>query len=512
MEAVSAIPEPLARLAPPAGAESYEALESFAAGTDPLVARRHRTWTAKAVRAAVMMADVVTVAVSMIAAYEVSRALGFGGDLPNVSAQGYERVGLLALPVWLLVLQRYHLYNARHVAERRDELGRVLHAAGISSVLTALVAYSVGTIVARSWLVLLFGIVTVALAAEREVVRACFGIARRRGHLLRPIALVGTGEEAAALAVTFAEHPELGYRVVAIVGDSTKLYPGLEAVGPVIEPRAAKLADRVRMVGANGVLVATTDVDLALSNRIVRALTDAGIHVEMSSSLRDIDATRLSIRPLGRHPVLYVEPVRRNGWRALAKRWFDVAVASLGLVVMAPLLLAIAVLVKLTSDGPVLFKQERVGRRGRRFRVYKFRTMVQNAEQLLVDLREQNEADGPLFKLKEDPRITPLGRVLRKLSLDELPQLLNVVKGEMSLVGPRPALPSEVTQWGPELFERLRVQPGITGMWQVNGRSNSSFTEYQRWDLYYVDNWSIWRDLAILFKTVPVVLSSKGAY
>jgi lipopolysaccharide/colanic/teichoic acid biosynthesis glycosyltransferase len=160
----------------------------------------------------------------------------------------------------------------------------------------------------------------------------------------------------------------------------------------------------------------------------------------------------------------------------------------------------------------VLFRQERVGRRGRRFNVYKFRTMVADAEDRLIDLAHTNEADGPLFKLRFDPRVTRVGRLLRKLSLDELPQFLNVLKGEMSLVGPRPALPREVTQWGPELFERLRVQPGITGMWQVNGRSNSSFSEYQRWDLYYVDNWSIWRDLAILAKTVPVVLSSKGAY
>lgn len=504
MEAVSAIPELLApTLTADAGAD---------AAASALSARRHRTWTAKLVRAAVMVADVATVAVSMIAAYEASRALGFGGGLPNVSAQGYSQVGLFALPVWLLVFQRYHLYNARHVAGRKDELSRVVHACGVSAVLTALVAYSVGTIVARSWLAILFGIATVALAAEREVVRACFGMARRRGHLLRPIALVGSGEEAAALAATFAENPELGYRVVAVIGDATRLHPGLHGIGPVIEPKAMTLPDRVRMVGAGGVLVATTDVDLAVSNRIVRALTDAGIHVEMSSSLRDIDATRLSIRPLGRHPVLYVEPVRRNGWRAAAKRSFDVVTASLGLLALSPLLLVVAAFIKASSPGPVLFKQERVGRRGRRFRVYKFRTMVQNAEQLLVDLREQNEADGPLFKLKSDPRVTSVGRILRKLSLDELPQLINVVKGEMSLVGPRPALPAEVTQWGPELFERLRVQPGITGMWQVNGRSNASFSEYQRWDLYYVDNWSIWRDLSILFQTLPVVLTSKGAY
>jgi exopolysaccharide biosynthesis polyprenyl glycosylphosphotransferase len=323
--------------------------------------------------------------------------------------------------------------------------------------------------------------------------------------------LAGTGDEAAALASMIADQPELGYRIVALIGDADNLHPALVGLAPVLDPRT-KVAEQVRMAGAAGVLVATTDVDLDTVNRLSRTLPDAGIHVELSSSLKDIDAARLSIRPLGRFPVVYVEPVHRTGWRTGAKRSFDVSLAAVALVVTAPLWLVIAAALKLTSRGPVLFKQERVGRRGRRFQVYKFRTMVVDAEQLLVDLARVNEADGPLFKLRRDPRVTQVGRVLRKLSLDELPQLLNVVKGEMSLVGPRPALPREVTQWGPELFDRLRVQPGITGMWQVNGRSNSSFAEYQRWDLYYVDNWSIWRDLAILAKTVPVVLSSKGAY
>jgi lipopolysaccharide/colanic/teichoic acid biosynthesis glycosyltransferase len=181
-------------------------------------------------------------------------------------------------------------------------------------------------------------------------------------------------------------------------------------------------------------------------------------------------------------------------------------------VLSTPVWIAAAIAIKVTSPGPVLFRQERVGRRGRRFFVYKMRTMVVDAEDRLRDLALLNEADGPLFKIRSDPRVTPIGRILRKLSLDELPQLLNVLKGEMSLVGPRPALPSEVTHWNPELFDRLRVQPGITGMWQVRGRSDSSFAQYQRWDLYYVDNWSIAHDLAILARTVPVVLSQKGAY
>jgi exopolysaccharide biosynthesis polyprenyl glycosylphosphotransferase len=262
----------------------------------------------------------------------------------------------------------------------------------------------------------------------------------------------------------------------------------------------------------SGVVVATTAVDTETSNRLARQLTDAGLHVELSSSLRDIAAERLTVRPLGRCPVIYVEPVRRSGWRAAAKRGFDITVAAVGLVATAPVLVAAAVAVKLGSKGQVLFRQERLGRNGKLFRVLKFRTMVSSAEDLIVDLRALNQADGPLFKLRDDPRVTPVGRFLRRYSIDELPQLWNVLKGEMSLVGPRPALAAEMAAWSPELHNRLRVKPGVTGMWQVSGRSNCSFAEYTRLDLYYVDNWTLWSDLAIVAKTLPTLLSGRGAY
>ena len=408
----------------------------------------------------------------------------------------------LAVPVWLAVFDRYGLHAARHVAGRKDELVRLGHAFAICLAAVPVLGSLAGVTVPRGWLLGAAAIGIPVILAERELVRRWFSRARREGRFLRPVAVAGDGPEAAALVAMLRGQPELGYRVVALVADNDDAD---------INPRQ-KVVEQLQAAGIGHVLVATTDVDHALSNRLVRSLNDAGIHVELSSSLRDIDASRLSVRPLGRHPVIYVEPVRRDGWRAGAKRAFDVAVAALALLVTAPLWLVIAAAIKATSSGPVLFRQERVGRRGRRFYVYKFRTMVADAEDLLTGLADDNEADGPLFKLRADPRITAFGRVLRKCSLDELPQILNVLRGQMSLVGPRPALPGEVTQWGPDLFERLRVQPGITGMWQVNGRSDASFSEYQRWDLYYVDNWSIWRDLGILFKTIPVVLRGEGAY
>ncbi|MBA2752531.1 MAG: exopolysaccharide biosynthesis polyprenyl glycosylphosphotransferase, partial [Actinobacteria bacterium] len=278
---------------------------------------------------------------------------------------------------------------------------------------------------------------------------------------------------------------------------------------PLFDPRS-KVVEELRMAGAAGVVVATTDVDAETSNRLIRDLTDAGIHVEMSSSLLDIDATRLSVRPLGGFAMLYVEPVKRDGWRPAAKRAFDIVLAGVALLLALPVLLVATVATKLTSSGPVLYRQERVGHRGRRFQILKFRSMYVNSDSLLQQIVEEVPA-GPVVKIRKDPRVTPVGRVLRRLSIDELPQLINVVRGDMSLVGPRPEQPSEVALWTPQLFDRLRVRPGVTGVWQVNGRSAARDTK-DRWDLYYVDNWSVWRDLTILAKTVPAVISSKGAY
>jgi exopolysaccharide biosynthesis polyprenyl glycosylphosphotransferase len=304
--------------------------------------------------------------------------------------------------------------------------------------------------------------------------------------------------------------PELGHAVVGVVTDGTPDPDGTIAGAPVLG-NLANSVDIVERTQVSTVLLATTALDFVTANKLARDLHDIGVHVELSAGLRDIAPERLTVRGLGRHALIYLEPTVREGWRGKAKRVFDVTAASSALLLAFLPLAVCAVLVKLTSKGPMLFRQTRVGQHGEHFRVLKLRTMVQDAEERLTVLRAQNEADGPLFKMRDDPRVTSVGRVLRKLSIDELPQLWNVVRGEMSLVGPRPALPSELPGWGPEVQNRLRVKPGMTGMWQVNGRSDSSFEEYVRLDLYYVDNWTLGTDLAILAKTIPVVLLGRGA-
>lgn len=229
-------------------------------------------------------------------------------------------------------------------------------------------------------------------------------------------------------------------------------------------------------------------------------------------ALSDISRQRLDLRPVAGLPLVYVEPPQAQAWAKICKRAFDVVVGSLLIAVLAPVALLVAVAVKVDDGGPVLFRQTRVGRNGALFSCLKFRSMTTGAHESVGGLRDVNEADGLLFKLRTDPRVTRVGRPMRRYSLDELPQLFNVVRGEMSLVGPRPPLPSEVEQYSGDVVRRLRVRPGMTGLWQVSGRSDLSWADTVRLDLYYADNWSIAQDLLILARTAQAVISGRGAY
>jgi exopolysaccharide biosynthesis polyprenyl glycosylphosphotransferase len=457
-------------------------------------------------KAGVITADAIAVYAGMLAAFAWASWVHPFDD--EAARSVCLLVATVSLPLWIVIFFRYRLYSARHVGGRLEEMGRLLHAALTSTVAMAGVSFFWKQAVSREWLVLCYPAVLITCLLEREAVRTGFRRMRRHGHSLRPVVLVGANAEAEMFCDQVDNDAWLGYRIVGVVDDGD----AQELRGRRVYGRTEDTLDAVQETGATGVIIATTAVSAAVTNRLARQLVEAGLHVELSSSLQDITAERLTVRALGRCPVVYVEPVRRDGWRAVAKRMFDVIASTVTLIVILPFLAVIAIAIKLDSDGPVLFSQVRAGRDGEEFEVVKFRTMVDGADEMLIDLRSLNEVDGPLFKLRDDPRVTRVGRVLRRYSLDELPQLWNVLRGEMSLVGPRPALYSEMDQWSPEVKSRLRVRPGLTGMWQVSGRSDLSFSDYVRYDLYYVDNWSLWRDLVILSKTIPVVLSKDGAY
>ncbi len=419
-------------------------------------------------------------------------------------------VAALSLPAWTVIFFRCRLYSANHIASRRDEVVRLVQGVAAAVVVVASVSFMADLNVDRRWLPLTFVTAILVLGALREGVRQVLAVFRRNGRLVRRVVIIGGNRDAVALCANLKTQPRLGYHVVGFVDDgdaSNDLLGGVPMLGPIDKARKV-----IRTSGASGAIIVGSAVETEVSNRLLRELTDAGIRIELLPSMVGVAAGRLSVRTVGRFPMVHVMPIGCRGWRAGAKRGFDLVMASLGLIVAAPVMALVAVAVKLQSPGPVLFRQTRVGRRGQPFAMLKFRSMVLGAEEQSVAVRDLNEADGPLFKIQMDPRVTPVGRVLRRFSLDELPQLWNVICGQMSLVGPRPALASEVTGWSPQLHERLKVRPGITGLWQISGRSGASFADYTNLDLYYVDNWSLLTDLSILFKTIPAVLSRRGAY
>jgi len=464
-----------------------------------------RSREANRTKLAVSTSDAIAFLVALLVAYVI-------GDLrvddDPVARSDYALVAILSVPLHIGLLASRRLYQARFVARRSDEFRRLADGLTLTLAAMVVVSFLLKIPVSRTWVVLALPIGFLALCAEREIVRRVFRRRRIKGESTRRVVVVGNNSETEAVVEMLATDRSLGYDVLAVVDgedaidlrDDTK---PLDIVGRTI--------NAVRETGATGVVVTTTALDLRSSNRLIRTLTHAGLHVELTSALSDIETSRISIRPLGRYPVLYVEPVARNGLRPMAKRCFDVGVASAALVVLAVPMAIVAIAVKATSPGPVLFRQARLGRDGESFEVLKFRSMNVDAEAQLAVLRSSNEADGPLFKMANDPRITKVGGFLRSTSIDELPQLWNVLRGEMSLVGPRPALASEAHGWTPDLYNRLRVRPGITGMWQVSGRSDTGFDEYTRLDLHYVDNWSFLVDIGIILRTIPSVLAARGA-
>lgn len=482
--------------------ESARALITPPASRGPWLARRLTLLRAKTL---VALADAL--GVSIAAALCV---VFVPVDGPHVTRESAAPVLAVAPAVWLFALARQRAYRARNIARRSDEFRRVVRASGTSLALLAIIGEIVGRPFARGWFVALPIGAVVLLMAEREIARRVFIGLRRKGGLRRPVVVVGANQEAIEIARVVSRDPSIGYGIVGFVSD-LDLDRIDESIRNDVLGMVADIDEVVVGTGARGVVIASTAVTTQVSNRLARQLTERGLHVEITSTLRDIAVERLTVGEVGSFPTVYVEAVQRGGWRAGAKRVFDCTVAVALGIVLAPMLALTAVLVKLTSPGPVLFRQTRIGLDGRLFELVKFRTMHADAELRLPDVIDLNEASGPLFKIAEDPRVTRLGRLLRRTSLDELPQLWNVLRGEMSLVGPRPALPAESMAWAPEVRDRLRVKPGMTGMWQINGRSHTSFDDYVRLDLFYVDNWSLTTDLAVLLRTVPAVLLRRGA-
>ena len=435
-------------------------------------------------------------------------AVGIPALIEGVSARTAAELAIVVGFGWLVtmfMIVSQGLYRSRVCAVRAVETARLGRAAAVSSVAALLLASAANLAFGLEEAIAAAVVTWFLLSLARGLYTAWLRRARAADRFCRPVVVIGTGDEGYELHRLVDLHPELGLRVTGVIGPrhSLALWDGdVEWLGDIAEAGTA-----VHDAGANGVIVAVSDLRAEELNFLTRALLADGIHVQLSSGLRGVDQRRLRSQPLAHEPLFYLEPASLSRWQLMTKRVMDVTLASLVLVVASPVLAAAAIAVKLGDGGAVLFRQTRVGRDGREFQLFKLRTMVPDAESRLIDLTFANERqDGPLFKLTQDPRRTRVGRILERTSLDELPQLFNVLRGDMSLVGPRPALPHEVEQFDEELRSRHRVLPGITGLWQVEGRENPAFDVYRRLDLFYVDNWSVGFDLAILLATLQSVL------
>jgi len=354
---------------------------------------------------------------------------------------------------------------------------------------------------------IVFGIAITFLIAIvlRSGYRTWLSHQRRLGRYLRPVLLFGAGGESGDVAALLKAHPELGYRMVGLVGDKREaLRHGLEDFWCGDSDEGLEL---LAEGGGTGAIVCASDLHPSQLNRIVQELLKIRMHVHLSSGLHGVDVGRLRPSPLAHEPFFYVERVSFARWQLSTKRVIDVVLSSTLLVLSLPALGLAALAIKFQDLGPILFKQYRIGYQGKPFELYKLRTMREGAESEAKDFLGLNMRDGPLIKLSCDPRVTRFGRILRATSIDELPQLWNVLNGTMSLVGPRPALPNEVVHFDADFRARESVPPGITGLWQVEGRDNPFFAAYRRFDLFYLQNWSVTLDLMILLITVESVVA-----
>ena len=414
-------------------------------------------------------------------------------------------IGIVLLVSGLLLLRLQGLYLARVASSRGEEIRRLVISAIALGALHSLLLSAVGVHIEARWLWLSPAVLLTLLVWLRGGFRAWLSASRASGQNLRDVLIVGANADAADLVSVLREHPEAGFRVYGVIGD-----PGDAAAHGLSSMHRGTLVDLgavVRHHGISGVIVVLGSMPTPELSRAMCELENDGVHVQVSNGLHGLSHRRLRATPVAYQSLYYVEPADAAAARLALKRAIDVCLALVGLAVFAPVMLAIAVAVKTSDRGPVLFRQCRVGRDGSLFYMLKFRTMVVDAEARLHDLAASNERHGPLFKLEHDPRVTRLGRFLRSSSLDELPQLVNVLRGEMSVVGPRPALPSEVAQFDDRLLDRLHMPPGITGLWQVEARDNPHFGAYRRLDLFYVDNWSLMLDLVIIVATIEQVIA-----
>jgi exopolysaccharide biosynthesis polyprenyl glycosylphosphotransferase len=417
--------------------------------------------------------------------------------------------------VWWVFLSFARAHEVRFLGDGPEEFRRVANGSLRLGFTVTFLAYTFQLPINRIFLAVLLALGTSFLLVGRYGLRVVLQRGRRRGRYMQKVVLAGSYQQVRELAVQLRRDRTAGLTVVGVCLPDVSLARvdlGQGSTVPVIGSLAT-IPGAISMSGANAVAVAgAAEMTGEALRQLSYELEGTGVDLLVAPALTNVTGNRVSLRPMGGIPLLHVDEPELTGTRKLLKATFDRVVAGIALIVLAPVLLVLGLLVRVTSSGPAFFRQERVGRDGATFRLWKFRSMTVDAEARREELLDLNEFDGPLFKIRNDPRITRIGAFLRKYSLDELPQLINVVRGEMSLVGPRPPLPAEVAMYEGHAHRRLLVKPGITGLWQVSGRSDLGWDETVQLDLRYVEDWSLGLDIVLLARTVVSVLKGRGAY
>ena len=468
---------------------------------------RRRNWERRHARVLVAY-DAVAGIVAALAAY----GLRFS-DVSFSWAYGYAAASLAAPLLWVCAIALAGGYDARVLGLGSEEFQRIFRAFVGLTATVGFVSYALKADVARGYVVLALPLVFALSFLGHYALRKQLHRGRSRGRNVYRVIAVGGEESVADLTAQLRQERYCGMQVVGAclsAGDGARLVGlGVPLLGGLDD-----VADAVRTSGADTVAVAAgASVGPARLRRLAWQLEGTETDLVVAPGLMEVAGPRLHIRPMTGLPLLHVEEPEFAGARRVAKAVVDRSLALVGSVAFLPLLIGLWLAVRLTSPGPAIFKQVRTGQDGREFTLFKFRSMYVDAEARKAELETRNErAEGLLFKIRDDPRVTPVGRWLRKYSLDELPQLVNVVQGKMSLVGPRPPLPEEVALYQDDVRRRLLVKPGLTGLWQISGRSDLDWDESVRLDLRYVENWSFTLDLMILWKTVSTVVRGRGAY
>ena len=480
----------------------------------PRVKQRHRVTA----RLLVVFLDVVLAGTAVYFSWWLRYVMGIGPDLTEfqyLNFDVYRPVLLGHIALVFLAFQIARVYRLQRSTGLVEELGRIFLGSTLAAFFLIAVFYMsrppgfAGY--SRGMFILLWINTPIIISANRLLMRIAVDALRRRGHLLEQLVVVGGGMHGKMIMQQVLTHPSLGYRLIGFL-DDTHFARGahfgrIKVLGPVDQ-----LADAVQAYGVERVIIALPATEHRNIADIIEQCKAQRVGFYVVPDLFEIQLNTVDIDSIGGIPIIGFKDGGIVGWNFYLKRLLDSIVSAAVLILGSPVYLLIALAIKLESSGPVFYTAERVGQNGRPFRMYKFRSMHEDADKLRAALADHNQADGPLFKIANDPRRTRVGAWLRRLSLDELPQFWNILRGDMSLVGPRAPLAEEVDQYEEWQRKRLSVKPGLTGLWQVNGRSNVPFEEMVMMDIYYIDNWSFGLDVNLILRTIPAVVGRDGAY